>query len=151
MWMSCIIRNKEVFSPIWFATAIVWQNGNEGMFVLCNVFTPTRKALDQWFSNFHEPWPIQKVPNISWHLGYAISLQSYLVEVSARGPPENRSVASKEEPRTRLRNSALDFKHASQLEGTHKSIKEDEDIYLAEVENIHLMVLIHLLWWNTSL
>jgi len=29
-------------------------------------------------------------------------------------------------------------------------MKEDEDTYMAVVESIHLMVLIHELWWNTS-
>jgi len=30
-------------------------------------------------------------------------------------------------------------------------MKEDEDIYVAVVECIRLMALIHLLWWNTNL
>jgi len=29
-------------------------------------------------------------------------------------------------------------------------IHEDADKYMAVVENIRLMALIHLLWWNTS-
>jgi len=45
---------------------------------------------------------------------------------------------------------ALDFKHASQEHGIHKYMKEDEDTYMAIVESIRLMALIHLLWWNTS-
>ena len=42
-------------------------------------------TLNQWFSNFHELWSPSKF-NISWHLGYTISRQSYLVKASARGP-----------------------------------------------------------------
>jgi len=29
-------------------------------------------------------------------------------------------------------------------------MKEDEDTYMAVVENIRLMAQIHLLWWNAS-
>jgi len=38
----------------------------------------------------------------------------------------------------------LDIKHASQQEGKHKYM-EDEDIYMAVVESTRLMALIHLL------
>jgi len=30
-------------------------------------------------------------------------------------------------------------------------MKEDEDIYVAVAESVRLMVIIHFLWWNTSL
>jgi len=46
-------------------------------------------VLSQSFSNFHEPWPpkfIWQILDMSWHLDYAISRQSYLVKASARGP-----------------------------------------------------------------
>ena len=46
-------------------------------------------GLVQWFSNFHEPWLPSKfnlrILNRSFHLGYAISRQNYLVKASARG------------------------------------------------------------------
>jgi len=40
---------------------------------------------------------------------------------------------------------AIDFKHASQQREIHRCMKEDEGIYMAVVENIRLMTLIHLL------
>ena len=47
-------------------------------------------TLEQWFSNFHEPWFPSKfnwrILNISRHLGYAISRQSFLAKASVRGP-----------------------------------------------------------------
>jgi len=68
-------------------------------------------ALEQWFSNFYEPWtPVkdsQHVCNISWHLGYAISRQSFLAKASARGPSEPlRGPKGGREPR--WRNPALE-------------------------------------------
>ena len=47
-------------------------------------------CLSLRFSNFHEAWPPSKfnsrILNTSWHLGYAISRQSYPVKASTRGP-----------------------------------------------------------------
>jgi len=40
---------------------------------------------------------------------------------------------------------ALDIKHASRQQGIHKCMKEDEDVYMAVVESMRLMALIHLL------
>ena len=32
----------------------------------------------------------------------------------------------------------------------HKYMKEHEDKYVAVVESIHFVALVHLLWWNAS-
>jgi len=41
--------------------------------------------------------------------------------------------------------NALDFKHASQLQGTHKYMKEYKHVYVAIGESVRFMALIHLL------
>ena len=56
-------------------------------------------CLFQWSSNFREPWLPSKfycrILNISWHLGYAISRQSYLVKASSRAPQRIAPLAPK--------------------------------------------------------
>ena len=63
------------------------------MRTVCYLSYETCLIIAQWFSNFHEPWPTSKfnwgILNIWWHLGYAISRQSYLMKASARGAQRN--------------------------------------------------------------
>ena len=147
---SCY-RNVCKMSVACCSCEIQAKNSSSSYFsnkVECAYNIKTKAGLqieEQWFSNFHEPWPTSKfnwqILNISSHLGYAISRQSYLAKASARGPqrtapwPPRGSRAPFEKPWKR---ASRDF---CQIQATLISLMKNRCEFVAQYKLFQYRVL----------